>query len=373
MSAEIQLAFLCPHLIGEERVALSDDRMTLYTNKPISGLGSIVVTANDKYVVSSSVGVQSRARLKSSRKEPYLITPSTRTLVLRSADQRATLTLPTGYLSSERVVGLVNAAVGVLSGTATLVAKTENGYLVFEETAELGIFSKVLVEGTAQIPLGFEYQNGSTGKVVLPTWSLFSRSLIDTSGGASASGYFIRFNSPVRGTYYFSVSYPVAPNQCLRCLTTEVENDYRFDAYNNPLMVDGNNLLYQSCLKIILTELRSNIYYPWYGTNLISSIGTKALSGTTVAVQQAVRTALTNFQNLQAAQANFQRVTAAERLYSIDRVVCTPSPVDPTVYLVEVAVRSYSNDPVNITIVYTAPGTFALSGTNGLSLGNFGQ
>lgn len=373
MSEEISLAFLCPHIIGEERVTLSDDRMTLYTNKPISGLGAVVVTANDKYVVPSSVGVQSRGRLKSARKEPYLIVPSARTLILRSADQRVTLTLPTGYLSAERVAGLVNAAVTALGGVGTLLASSERGYLVVEETTELGVFSKVLIEGDARTALGFERQNGSTGRVVLPSWSLFSRSLIDTSGGPSSTGYFVRFSAPVRGTYYFSVTYPVGPNQCLRCLTTEVENDYRFDAYNNPLMVDGFNLLYQSCLKIILTELRSNIYYPWYGTNLISSIGTKALSGTSVAVQQAVRTALTNFQNLQAAQANFQRVTAAERLYSIDRVTCTPSPVDPTVYLVDVTVRSYSNDPVNITIVYTAPGTFALSGTNGLSLGNFGQ
>lgn len=373
MSKEIQIGFLCPHIIGEEKVTLAADRMTLYTNKPISGVGALVLTANDKYNISPSVGVQSRARLKSARKEPYQITADARTLVIRSADQSATVTFPLGYLSADRVVTAINTAFAALPTQTTVVASNESGYVTLEELVELGPFSKVQLSGVACDVLGFSYQRGTTGRVVLPSWSLFSRSLVDTSGGPSSEGYFIRFNAPIRGTYYFNVTYPVAPNQCLRCLTTEVENDYRFDSQNNPLTVEDNNLLYQSCLKIILTELRSNIYYPWYGANLASSIGTKALSGSQIAIQQAIRTALTNFQNLQASQANFQRVTAKERLYSIDRVVCTQSPVDQTVFLVDVQVRCYSNETVNITIVYTAPGAFALAGTNGLTLGNFGQ
>jgi phage baseplate assembly protein W len=250
------------------------------------------------------------------------------------------------------------------------MATAVEGSLVLQEQVEIGIFSKILVTGPAQSALGFTHQNGSTGKLVHPPWHLAARG--DTLLTGNQSGYFIQFASPVRGNYYYSVTYSVAPNLCLRCRGTEVENDYRFDSQNNPRLIEGYNLLYQSCLKILLTEIRSNPYAQWYGTQLSQAIGSKALSGASQALQQTVRTALSNLQNLQSAQAKYQRLTARERLMAVDVVEVTQSPVDPTVFLVEVAVRSYSNDPVNITIVYTAPGTFALPGTNSLSLGNFG-
>ena len=185
-------------------------------------------------------------------------------------------------------------------------------------------------------------------------------------------GYYVVFDSPVSQGTYFTVTYPVAPNLCLRCLTTEIENDYRFDVQGAARLVENENLLYQSCLKIILTELRSNVYFPWYGSNLSSLIGSKVLGGTAAGIRQSVSQALSTFQNLQNSQAKYQTITAKERLFSVDNIAVMQSPNNPTMFFIEVDVRNYSSEQVSITIAYTTPNSFALAGSNGLSLGNFG-
>ena len=42
---------------------------------------------------------------------------------------------------------------------------------------------------------------------------------------------------------------------------------------------------------------------------------------------------------------------------------------DPTIFFVDVVVRNASNKPVNITTVFSVPGTIALAGSNGKTLG----
>lgn len=369
MSREFQIAFPCPHIIGEERVALGSDRRTLLTSKPIGGYGLLSVVANDSLVIPPGIGVVAHAKVKSGRKEPYHIVRNQNEVVVQTATQSARVTLPVGYLTAQTVADAVNAAIRAqVRGQLAMEASVDGNCLVLSELVEIGPFSRVSLTGSAQGPLGFGHQNGSTGKAVIPSWSLYDRAAVETG----STGYFIRFDSAIRSNCYFRVTYSVAPQQCLRCLGTEVENDFRYDAQNQPLMVRGFNLLYQSCLKIILTQVNSNIYYKWYGTSLVGAIGTKALAGAAPMIQQTVRKALTYLQSLQTKQGQFQPLTAEERLYSVDRVDVIPSPVDPTTFLVDVQVRSFSNNPVNITIVYTAPGTFALPGTNDLSLGNFG-
>ena len=367
MSRDVQLAFPCPHIIGEERVALGSDRRTLYTSKPISGATLLRVVADDTYPVSPFTGFVTTASVKSYRREPYRITQVTKTLTVTSQLGTATVTLPTGYLSAAQVIAAINTA------ASRLVTPTNaNGYVTITDAGDPGAGSRVLLSGTALEPLGFDGQSGDKGKVVVPPWRLYSRSVVNPEDAVDSLGYFIRFDAPVKTGMYFTVTYPVAPDLCLRCLATGVENDYRFDTQGAAMMVSDENLLYQSVLKVILTEIRSNIYYPWYGSTLSNLIGSKVVGGTTAGIRQSVSQALTMFQNLQMAQAKYQRITAKERLFAVDAISVNQSPKDPTVFLIEVDVRNYSSEPISISIVYTAPGTFALPGTNSLSLGNFG-
>jgi hypothetical protein len=371
MSRDLRLGWACEHIIGEERTALSADRATLQTRKPISGVGLLQVVANDVYPVSPSQGIQSGASLTSSKAEPYLVTPGLTDLVIRTQTRYLPLTLPTGYQSALTLATLINTAVANPTERPYLIASVVRGVLVLTENQAFGPTSQVRVTGGATSGLGFLDQTGSVGQVVLPPFNLFSLAFQDPEG-VFEEGYFIRFDRPVRANYYFSVTYQVVWHQCLRCRGTEVENDFRYGADRQVLVVQDDNLLYQSVLKILLTELKSNIYYPWYGTNLMSLIGSKSNSASEVNIRQGIQQALATFQNLQAQQSKYQRITPKERLYSVDNIGVRQSPSDPTVFLVDVTVRNYAQTPVEISIVYTAPGAYALPGTNRLSLGNPG-
>lgn len=367
MSRDVQLSFLCPHLIGEERVTLGDDRRSLYTAKPISGQSLIRVVCNDTYLVSPYTGLVNRATVTSYRRNPFKVTAANRTLTIRSQVGTGTVTLPTGYLSATQVV----ASIAATASSLVTASASTSGYLTITDAGNPGLASRVQLSGTALEALGFDQQSGDKGKVVVPPWRLYSRNAVNPQDAVDSLGYYIGFDTPVKQGMYFTVTYPVAPYHCLRCLTTEVENDYRFDSLGNTLMVENENLLYQSCLKVLLTELRSNIYFPWYGSTLNSLIGSKVVAGSVVGIRQSVGNALTMFQNLQTVQAKYQRITAKERLFAVDYIDVIPSPDNPTAFLLDVGVRNFSNEAVNISIVYTAPGTFALPGTNQMSMGNF--
>lgn len=357
MSQDFQLAWPCPHLQTEHDLSLQPDRMSLVTRTPINGIGAMVVRANGVDVPTN--GISSRAFLQSGLREPYLVSRGNTDLTITTQSTTKFVNLTPGYVRVQDLISVLQRSLG-----SSVVVGNNNGFLTLTEQLELGPFSTLRVTGTAASSIGFGYQWGSAGQVVVPPWSLF---------GLGDGGYQIRFSKPIRSGSIFSVTYPVAPTQCLRCRATGIENDVRTGVRGDARMVSDNNLLYQMCLKVILTNLRSNIYYPWYGSNIKASVGTKAQSGSALAIQQSVRTALSNLQNLQSAQSNFQLVSPKERLFAVDRVQVTESEVDPTVFLVDVAVRSYSSDPVSITIVYAAPGTYAIPGTNGLSLGMGGN
>lgn len=372
MSKDVQLAFPCTHVIGEERVLLATDRRSLVTKYPVAGTGLLKVLANNEYEVSPTRGVTSKAQISAATGDPYTVIAGEQTLTIRTAVRQATTTLPSGYLRTDALVSLLNALAVVPNDRPFFVAaKSTSGALTLTENLRLGAESQIKVEGQAAASLGFGSQFGAVGRNVLPSWSLYRRPVVGNIAGFDP-GYAIQFNAPVQANYYFSVTYTTPWNLCPRCRATEVENDYRFDTLGEAVMVEGNNLLYQECLKIVLTDLGSNVYSPWYGSNVSSSIGSKLAAGSAAAIQASVRKALDSLQGLQSNQAKYQQVTAKERLYAIDQVSVTPSPQDPTAFLIELSVRSYSFDAVNITIVYTSPGAYALPGTNQLSLGNYG-
>jgi hypothetical protein len=371
MSRDFQIGFDCPHIIGEERTQLGSDRMTLTTQKPISGMGLLKVVVNDQYEVSPSTGIQSSATLVSGKAEPYLVTPGLTDLVIRTQTRYLALNLPVGYQPASRIASIINDAVFNPDERPYLIASVVSGVLQLAENMSSGPTSQVRVSGNAKDGLGFLNQVGAVGQVVLPSFNLTSV-VVESPDGFLDNGYTIQFDRQIRPNYYFSISYTVFWNQCLRCLGTEVENDYRFEEHGLPLMVRDDNLLYQSCLKILLTEIKSNIYAQWYGTNLMRMIGSKINSSVQANIQQDIRKALSNLQNMQNLQSKLQRISPKERLYSVENVGVRQAVNDPTAFLVDLSVMNYSFQPIEITIVYTAPGAYALPGTNRLSLGNPG-
>jgi hypothetical protein len=358
--------------VGEERVALSPDRRSLITRSPIAGAGLAQVLANNEYNVTPSKGLITSAVLSSGLSDPFTIIPGEQTLIIRSTIHEATITLPSGVVRVDDLLPSLNAAAVIPNSRPAWIATKVNNSISIRENLRLGSESQLKALGNATTALGLDQQFGATGRSVTPAWSLVRRTAVGALPDMNM-GYEIRFNAPVSPNYFWSVTYTTPWNMCPRCKGTEVENDYRFNSQGEALTVVDNNLLYQTVLKTVLTIRGSNIYFPWYGSNVSSSIGAKAIAGVSATIRESVQQALRNLQSLQTSQSNYQVVTPKERLYSVDNLSVTPATDDPTVFLIDLQVRSYSFDPVNITIVYTVPGAYALPGTNRLSLGNYGQ
>lgn len=350
MSSDILLAHPCPHLISGEKAVLSSDRRTVITRQNLSGMGLVSVTLNDDVTVPH-VGYYDFAELTGTVKEPFKIDPHYNTLTVSSSIGSASYSLPTGYVYARQLLA-------ILQRTGIEITSS-GGKLRFKDVNRVGSNSFVNLSGLSLTALGFQYQQGVRGQMLTPPWTL----------GRTTDGYVIEFSQPLRNNPYLRVTYPVPREKCLRCRGTGVENDYRFDSTGDVLMVSNENLLYQASLKDLLTKRGSNPYHPWYGSLIQSFVGSKALSGSSEAVKLTIMDTLEKFRKMQTEQAKYQDVSPEERLASVTSVDVSAVEDDPTAFLADVAIRNFSNNDIQLTIVFTVPGVSALAGTNGLSLG----
>ena len=364
MSKDFQIAFPCPHLIVEEHVKLGSDRRSLFPKSPIAAKGTISVMMNDDFYVPST-GLYSTAVLKSSFAGPFRIVKNEDTLRVSSVTESHSFTLPRGLrVPTHQLIDLFNSE--FKKKAAGLVAVSNKGFLIIYDTASSGGNSRVFVEGTGLKALGFDKTRSAKGREIYPPWQLVKTYYPDE---AVATRY-IRFLSPLRSNPIIKISYTTVGDFCVRCGGTYVENDFRYDSSSGEMILIGDeNLLYQTCLKALLTLKGSNPYHKWYGTSLMNSIGKKSVIGLQNTIKQEISSALEMVQAAQTSQLNLQKVSQRERLFSLVSVEILPNQEDPTVYLVEVVVKNASGTPISLSIVYTAPNAIALAGSNGKSLG----
>lgn len=367
MSQDFQLAWPCPHMTMEEVVNLGSNRRSLPTRQPVASAGTVRILVNNDVFIPQA-GLYSVGRIFSSISGPYDVTENEDTLTIESP--RGSETFSFGVTGTVRLTTDQIIQELLKKDLSVVLAENSNGHLLFSDTSTVGTDSFVQISGTMAATLGFGagscarvgYQYRAQGKMVYPSWRLASRP--DT-----ITNRFPQFDMAVRKNPMFKVTYSVPVSRCLRCQATYVENDFRFTEDGKSLLIQDENLLYQAALKILLTDKGSNPYHAWYGTNLRSRIGTKALGGVASILSEDVREALTNLQTLQETQANYQTVTFKERVYSIVSVDVFPHDEDPTTYMIDVTVQNASGEPIELTIVFTAPDVVALMGSNGLMLG----
>ena len=109
--------------------------------------------------------------------------------------------------------------------------------------------------------------------------------------------------------------------------------------------------LAQDVLKVLVTQVGSNPFFPWYGS-LISG----ELIGDVIDFQfiesnaeQQVESALNTIKQLQNAQQNSsQRVTAAEMLAAVRNINISRDTIDPTIFSVDVTVVSRALKQVSV-------------------------
>ncbi len=358
MSVDIRLAHPCPHLILEDPVALSSDRRSLRTSSPVASAGATRILVNDAFFVPSA-GLYDPATLTGSVRGPYRVPACDRTLTVETSTGGATVDLVPGPDGMVHPVAVARALTAVVPGASVGVV---DGALSVTDAGSVGPASFVRVSGAGAPWVGFRVQRGAVGRTVYPGWDVVGEP-------SSPAGRYPVFREQLRNNASFKVSYSTYPVRCRRCAGTFVENDWEYDLQGDALVVANEDLLVQEVLKIILTRTGSNAYFPTYGTGIVDSIGRKAVSTTASDIKTQVHDALRVVTLSQRAQAKFQQLTLEERLYTVNSVDVTQSVEDPTVFLVDVTVTNASARPVQVSIVYTAPGAVALAGTNGLSLG----
>lgn len=366
MSLDFQIAHQCPHLTVEEVVQLGADRRTLSTLQPVASANVVRIQVNDELLIPQG-GLFTAAQVYSSVSGPYDLAPGSNTLVVKTSQGTQTVsfsvTTKVRWTTDKIIAQLMQV------GFSVALAENVNGHLVFSDAETLGYESQVRVSGNAAQALGFgdptcgsSAQFGARGTMLYPPWQLVTRP--DT-----ITNRYPQFVYPIRNNPVLKVTYAVPVNRCRRCRATYIENDYRFDTAGQGILIGNENLLYQSALKILLTDRGSNPYHPWYGTTIRSRIGSKAIGSVSSVLSEDVRTALANLQSVQKEQGKYQPTTLKERLYQVLDVRVSPHVEDPTTYLIDVVVQNQSSEPIGLSIVFTVPGVVALMGSNMLTLG----
>ena len=375
MSTEIQAGFPCPHLIMEEVVTLDRDRRSMKTKGPVANSASVRVLVNNQLYVPPG-GLHVAAEVVSAV-GPYNISrcsgfrgPDANVLVVTTSAGTLSVSLPESpRISATEVVRVLRLNEPLL---ALVTIDVQNGAIRLRDRSRLGSQSRVQVSGDGADLLGF-VQKGARGRELYPGWTLASDSSVlpvtGPRGRYNGPSRYPKFVADVRGNPVIKVTYTAVPNRCPRCRATYVENDYRFDKEGEIITIVNEDLLYQACLKSILTRKGSNPYHSGYGSTIMERVGRKRASATAEDLRQDIMTALQKVQKVQLKQSRFQQVTNAERLYKITAVDVRPSPNDPTTFEVGVVVQNMANTPIRLNIVYSAPGAVALAGSTGKSLG----
>lgn len=372
MSFDFQLAHACPHLTIEEEVPLGSDRRELLTRQPVASASRIRITANDDVTIPQT-GLLSRAALSGSESGPFRIIQNENFVTISNrAQSLVDFELPVGTrIETSRMVDLLNAA--FRNNSVSIQAVNSGGYLGIVDLLDQGPRSQVRVDGAATTSLGFVSQIRARGRTVYPGWEFAERQSIAVNPGLTnvrqVPTRFPKFRRAVKGNPVFKVSYTTYQQYCRRCQSFGIENDWRIQAGGAPQQIENEDLLNQDVLKILSTIKGSNAFHPEYGTSLLTRIGTKALGTAASSINEDVINALSVFQRLQGFAGKYQEITPRQRLASVLSINTTAAEFDPTVFEAVIVAANAANVPVVISTVFAAPGTAALAGSNGLSLG----
>ena len=359
MSVEFQLAYTCPHEMIREPARLAPDGVTLITSQTALSEG-VRVYMNDVEVPAE--GLQSPATLIAGSAGPYRIFADARDLEVVYQGVSKGLELPIGSIKASELAKLMDRLFDEVEVTVT------NGRLQLKDNKEVGKTSAVKVSGRAAETVGFSGQRVARGREVAPPWSVGLRDRFLTVS-------YPRFAYPPkqRNNVRFEVSYFTEAHRCRRCMATRVENDFRVDANGELRLINNEDLLYQSCLKALLTERGSNPQHSWYGSTIMNLIGTKAVGGMASVISSEIKRVLDTHKGLQEQQANYQNVTMEERLYSVRDIQVMRHQNDPSTFMCEVVVQNYSGKPVRLSVVYTVPGANGMITSGGKVIKQMGS
>ena len=344
MSEDALLAHACPHYIRYERANIVGDR-EIITKSPISSTNLLTLRFDGVEIPREGLFLASETIFPSSA--PYRFTDKTNKLIVISDGLEKEIQFRTDkiYTQNEMVLFLNES----LSYPISSEAYESSIKLTNQRNSE-----SLSLRGTALKKLGyFSSKVVVRNKKVVSSWSLAK-----LFGG----GYKIFFKAEEYFNGLVDVSYLTEKKHCRRCSSTGVENDFRFNEKGEIKTIQDHNLLYQSLSKVLLTEITSNPYHNWYGSNAMTLIGRKVSASVVQSLRASVQDALTTFKNVQDQQASVQSMSLKERLRRVKNIEVSTIGEDETSYLVSIVAESMSSEQVSINIIFAVPGSFSLDG-----------
>lgn len=368
MSFDIQLAHPCPHRALEEKVTLDSDRVIVTTAQPIASGSTISLYANDTLIPRG--GLYSSAVLKSRIAGPFFIPKYENKLIISSTEDHIEIDLPISSANERLTVDQI--AFLIRQKAKSVLVENDNGHIILTDLARVGTQSVIQVLGRAKDHCGFDRQNTARGKQIYPSWDLYAPPNLVNQFDQFLLYRGIKFNSPIKSNPFFRISYNTYRERCKRCQSSNIENDYRFGSSGDLLVIENENLLYQSAIKMLLTDSGSNPFFKAYGTNLRARIGAKAVGYISASISQEVRSSLARLQGYQAEQAKYQGMSLRERLYSVLSVEVYQMENDPTTFIIDVVVQNASSQTIQLDVVFTTPSTVGRLVQNGIPLSQIG-
>lgn len=348
MSSDLQLAHACPHLIRFERITVTDDNIII-GKCPISGLGLISLYLNDMLIPPK--GLFTEAKVIFPQTNQYRFPLNFNSLSISSTSfPTLNISFPTNPFNQKELTSYLNSK---LPTELTAIADSNSVAIT-----DRGLGVSFTLKGTAMVRLGFDTSKRVVrAKQLVPSWNLIKRDEV------AGTRYNLKFNGEVPSHLKQGVmDYQTSKVYCRRCDATGVENDVRFGETGDILKVYDHDLLYQRVAKVCLTEIGTNPFHAWYGSNAQKLIGKKSTTNVTMLLRESVYRALENIKEAQRLQSQAQLLTLEERLADILSVEANYIGNDVTSVLVSVVVRSASNKRVNINIVFAVPGSIPLDG-----------
>lgn len=151
-------------------------------------------------------------------------------------------------------------------------------------------------------------------------------------------------------THIFEVTYPTDVVNCRKCFGFGVITDIEFDSLGQARTVENTEKLIQDSFIFTFTELDSDPFFSYIGTTINQIIGRKFIQGQTDSrIVLTTTESLEALQELQNIQVRVQEVTDEETLQALRSVDLTQDEDDPTLFYLDVNIRSTVNPSLEIS------------------------
>jgi hypothetical protein len=151
---------------------------------------------------------------------------------------------------------------------------------------------------------------------------------------------------------FFELSYNTISSYCPKCVGFNQINDISYNVEGDFLILRNEPLLLQNLEKFTVTELQSNPFQLFVGTNLVKLLGQRITDTSYIAtkITQEINTTLQTFKSLQTNLTYAKRtVTQGELLDKVTTIKVNFSKADPSILTAYIEAQAKSGKDVSFT------------------------